>query len=213
MNMILLGPPGSGKGTQAKMMVREYGIPQISTGDMLREAVNGGSQMGTKAKGYMESGSLVPDDVVVGIVGERIARTDCKEGFILDGFPRTTAQAEALQTMLSKLGLHIDHCISIEVEDEELVKRLTGRRTCRNCGEPYHVIFNPPKNDNLCDRCGVELYQRGDDKEETIRNRLNTYKKQTEPLIDYYFKKGLLRPINGLGRPEEIFNLIKGAVQ
>lgn len=211
MNLILLGPPGSGKGTQAKMMVKEYEIPQISTGDMLRDAVKEGSQMGMKAKGYMESGALVPDDVVVGIVGERITRPDCEDGFILDGFPRTTIQAEALQTMLSKLGLHIDHVLSIEVDDEELVKRLTGRRTCRDCGEPYHIIFNPPKNENQCDRCGGGLYQRDDDKEKTIRNRLKTYRMQTEPLIDYYYNMGLLRHINGMGSPGEIFKLIKGA--
>lgn len=213
MNLILLGPPGAGKGTQAKMMVKEYGIPQISTGDMLREAVKEGSPMGIKAKGYMGSGALVPDDVVVGTVGERIDRPDCKEGFMLDGFPRTITQAEALLTIIAKLGSHIDHVISIEVADEELVKRLTGRRTCRNCGEPYHIVFNPPKNDNQCDGCGEELYQRDDDKAEPIRNRLDTYKKQTEPLIDYYSKKGVLRPINGLGTPEVIFNRIKRAVQ
>jgi adenylate kinase len=213
MNLILLGPPGAGKGTQAKMMIKEYGIPQISTGDMLRESVKEGSPMGIKAKGYMETGALVPDDVVVGIVGERIDKPDCKEGFMLDGFPRTTTQAEALLTILTKLGAHIDHVISIEVADEELVKRLTGRRTCRNCGVPYHIVFNPPKNDNQCDGCGEELYQRDDDKDEPIRNRLNTYKKQTEPLIDYYSKKGVLLSINGLGTPEVIFNRIKGAVQ
>ncbi len=213
MNLILLGPPGAGKGTQAKMMVKEYGIPQISTGDILREAVKEGSHMGIKAKGYMESGALVPNDVVVGTVGERIDRPDCNEGFMLDGFPRTTAQAEALLTILTKRGRHIDHVISIEVVAEELIKRLTGRRTCRNCGEPYHVVFNPPKNGNQCDLCGEELYQRDDDKDGPIRNRLDTYKQQTEPLIDYYSKKDLLRPINGLGDPEVIFNRIKGAVQ
>jgi adenylate kinase len=213
MNLILLGPPGAGKGTQAKMMVKQYGIPQISTGDMLREAVREGSPMGTKAKGYMDSGSLVPDDVVIGIVGERVAQPDCERGFLLDGFPRTTAQADALQTLLSQQGLNIDHVLSIEVDDEELIKRLPGRRTCRDCQEPYHIIFSPPKNDDKCDQCGGELYQRDDDKEEPIRNRLNTYKRQTEPLIDYYAKKGLLRPVDGLGNPDVIFGLIKRAVQ
>jgi adenylate kinase len=169
--------------------------------------------MGVKAKGYMESGALVPDDVVVGTVGERIDRPDCNEGFMLDGFPRTTAQAEALLTILTKRGCHIDHVISIEVADEKLIKRLTGRRTCRNCGESYHVVFNPPKNGNRCDLCGEELYQRDDDIDGPIRNRLDTFKEQTEPLIDYYSKKDLLRPINGLGDPEVICNRIKGAVQ
>ena len=209
MNLILLGGPGAGKGTQAKRMVQEYGIPQVSTGDMLREAVKKSSPMGVKAKGFMDSGALVPDDVVVGIVEERISLPDCRKGFMLDGFPRTTAQADALQGMLSQRVLFIDHVLSIEVDDEELVRRLTGRRTCRSCGEPYHVLFNPPKKADRCDRCNGELYQRDDDREGTIRNRLTTYKKQTEPLIDYYSKRGVLRPINGLGTTEEIFNRIK----
>jgi adenylate kinase len=208
MNLILLGPPGSGKGTQAKMMMEKYGIPQISTGDMLREAVKNKSPMGLKAKEYMDSGSLVPDEVVISIVEERISHPDCSRGFMLDGFPRTIAQADALQSMLLKKGLAIDFVLSIEVDNEELIKRLTGRRTCRICGEPYHVIFNPPKKDDRCDKCGGELYQRDDDKEETIRNRLSTYHKQTAPLISYYSEKGLLRSIDGSGTPKEIFDRI-----
>lgn len=212
MNLILLGPPGSGKGTQAKMMVEKYGVPQISTGDMLREAVKNRSTMGLKAKAYMDSGSLVPDDVVVSIVEERITGPDCSKGFLLDGFPRTIAQADALQSMLSRRGLKIDLVLSIEVDDEELIKRLTGRRTCMTCGEPYHVIFNPPKVDGRCDRCGGELYQRDDDKEETIRNRISTYHRQTAPLIAYYSEKGLLRSIDGSGSPKEIFERINKAL-
>ena len=209
MNLILLGPPGAGKGTQAKMLAENYAIPQISTGDMLREAVKAGSPMGVKAKSFMDSGALVPDEVVVGIVEERIGQADCQKGFMLDGFPRTTAQANSLSGMLGEKSLQIDHVVCIEVENDELIKRLAGRWTCRNCMEPYHEIYNRPQKEGVCDKCGGELYQRDDDKEAAIRTRLVNYDKQTKPLIDYYQGKGLLRPVNGKGDLKEVFERIR----
>ncbi len=213
MNLIFLGPPGSGKGTQAKMLVDKYGIPQISTGDILREAVKEGTPLGKEAKKYMDEGKLVPDEVVVGIVRERLKEPDCTKGFILDGFPRTIPQAEALDKTLREMGKGIDHVLSLEVDREELVRRLSGRRTCKRCGAMYHIIFDPPKKDGVCDRCGGELYQRDDDKEETIRERLRVYEEQTAPLIEYYRKKGLLRPIDGVGKIEEIFARIRETIE
>jgi len=204
MNLILLGPPGCGKGTQAKMLIDAYHIPQISTGDILREAVKKGSPLGLEAKTHMDQGSLVPDSLVIKIIEERLREADCKRGFILDGFPRTTAQAEALEATLSNLGLRLEHVFSIEVGDEELIKRLTGRRICRQCGESYHIIFNPSKKDGVCDSCQGELYQRDDDKEKTIRNRLKVYQAQTAPLITFYQGKDILRAIEGIGSIEEI---------
>ncbi len=212
MNLILLGPPGAGKGTQAKMLVETYGIPQISTGDMLREAVKNQTQLGLEAKKYMDAGQLVPDEVVIGLVKERLGRDDCAQGFMLDGFPRTVPQAEALDKVLAEMDKAIDHVISIEVPNEELLKRLTGRRTCRNCGQGYHVVFDPPKKDGVCDKCGGELYQRDDDNEATVANRLKVYEESTKPLIDYYQAKGLLRPIDGVGAIKEIFERIKAVL-
>lgn len=208
MNIILLGPPGAGKGTQAKRMIDRYGIPQISTGDMLRAALKAGTPLGLEAKKYMDKGALVPDEVVVGLVKERIQKDDCQKGFMLDGFPRNVSQAETLDKMLSELGKNIDHVISIEVPNQELVKRLTGRRTCRSCGAGYHVMFDPPKKEGVCDKCGGELYQRDDDNEATVTSRLKVYEDQTKPLIDYYQKQGKLRPINGVGDMEDIFKSI-----
>ncbi len=208
MNLILLGPPGAGKGTQAAKLVEKYATPQISTGDMLRAAVKAGSPMGTKAKEFMDAGALVPDDVVVGIVAERIAQDDCRLGFMLDGFPRTTGQADALGGMMKERGLVLDHVVCIQVEDDELVGRLTGRRTCRECMTPFHVAFSPPKRDGVCDKCGGELYQRDDDQAEAIRARLKTYADQTRPLIDYYEQRGLLRPVDGVGSPDVVFGNI-----
>lgn len=213
MNLIFLGPPGSGKGTQAKMLVDKYGIPQISTGDILREAVKEGTPLGKEAKKYMDEGKLVPDEVVVGIVRERLKEPDCTKGFILDGFPRTIPQAEALDKTLQEMGKGIDHVLSLEVDREELVRRLSGRRTCKKCGAMYHIIFDPPKKDGVCDRCDGELYQRDDDKEETIRERLRVYEEQTAPLIEYYRKKGLLRPIDGVGKIEEIFARVRETIE
>jgi adenylate kinase len=204
MNLILLGPPGAGKGTQAQMIVDRYHIPQISTGDILRAAVRGKTPLGTKAKKFMDQGKLVPDELVIGIIEERLKASDCRPGFILDGFPRTIAQAEALQSILAKMGKSIDHVINIEVDDEELVRRLTGRRTCKNCGAMFHLIFYPPKKEGMCDRCGGSLYQRDDDKEETIRTRLKEYQRQTAPLIQYYQGKKKLRSVPGVGEQNQI---------
>ena len=213
MNLILLGPPGSGKGTQAKLIVEKYGIPQISTGDMLREAVAKGTELGKEAKKYMDAGQLVPDEVVIGIVKERLQEPDCEKGFILDGFPRTIPQAEALDKILEELGKKIDAVINIQVPEEEVVKRIVNRRTCRKCGAVYHLIYNPPKEDNKCDKCGGELYQRDDDKEETVRQRYKVYKEQTEPLVEYYAKKGVLYNIDGTKSIEEVFNEIDKILQ
>ncbi len=213
MNLILLGPPGSGKGTQAKLIVEKYGIPQISTGDMLREAVAKGTELGKEAKKYMDAGQLVPDEVVIGIVKERLQQPDCEKGFILDGFPRTIAQAEALDKILEEMGKKIDAVINIQVPEEEVVKRIVNRRTCKNCGAVYHLIYNPPKEDNKCDKCGGELYQRDDDKEETVRKRYQVYKEQTEPLVEYYAKKGILYNIDGTKSIEEVFAEIDSILQ
>jgi len=208
MNLIFLGPPGAGKGTQAQMIVERYHIPQVSTGDILRKAVKEGTPLGKKTKAFMDQGQLVPDEVVIGMIDERLRTSDCNSGFILDGFPRTIAQAEALQSILTKMGKSIDHVINIEVDTEELVRRLTGRRTCKNCGAMFHILFHPPKVEGICDRCGGTLYQREDDKEKTIRIRLNEYQRQTAPLIQYYQLKKYLRSIQGVGGQEEIFERI-----
>jgi len=204
MNIILLGPPGAGKGTQAKILTKKYMIPQISTGDILRAAVKDQTPMGIKAKAFMDNGALVPDEVVVGIVEERLAKADCAGGFILDGFPRTVAQADALKKMLVDHGRAIEHVISVDVDKEELLQRITGRRTCRGCGRGYHVTFDPPTASSVCDECGGELYQRDDDREETIRTRLAVYEQQTSPLITYYANESLLRSISGTGSIEDI---------
>jgi adenylate kinase len=208
MNIILLGPPGAGKGTQAKMLVEKYQIPQISTGDILRAAVKEGSPLGKEAKACMDKGELVPDSVVIGIVEERIQQSDCANGYMLDGFPRTVPQAEALDGMLKNLSSQIDHVVSIEVANEELVGRLTGRRTCRDCGAGFHVMFDPPEKEGVCDKCGGELYQRDDDNVETVTSRLEVYESQTLPLIDYYTAKGKIRPIDGVGDIKEIFGRV-----
>lgn len=211
-NLILLGPPGAGKGTQAKQLVDHYGIPQISTGDILRAAVKAGTELGKTAKKHMEAGELVPDSVVIGIIQERLKEKDTKKGYILDGFPRTVPQAEALDKILKQLGSQVDHVISIEVPDKDLVGRLTGRWTCRNCGAMYHEKNKPPKKKGVCDSCGGELYQRADDKEETIKERLRAFHEQTSPLIKYYQKQKLVRPIDGTGGIEDIFGRVKGVV-
>jgi adenylate kinase len=208
MNIILLGPPGAGKGTQAKMLVEKYQIPQISTGDILRAAVKEGSPLGKEAKACMDKGELVPDSVVIGIVEERIQQPDCAKGYMLDGFPRTVPQAEALDGMLQNLSSKIDHVVSIEVANEELVGRLTGRRTCRDCGAGFHVMFDPPDKEGVCDKCGGELYQRDDDNVETVTSRLDVYESQTMPLIDYYTAQGKIRPIDGVGEIKEIFKRV-----
>jgi adenylate kinase len=212
MNLILLGGPGAGKGTQAKKLIEKFQIPQISTGDILRAAVKEGTEMGKKAKECMDAGKLVPDEVVIGIIKDRLAQPDCKKGFILDGFPRTVPQAEALDKVLTGLGTKIDHVVSIDVDEEALVGRLTGRRTCKSgaCGQMFHLEYSPPKKAGVCDKCGGELYQRDDDNETTVRSRLSTYNQATKPLIDYYTKKGLVRPIAGIGGIDDIFKKICG---
>lgn len=208
MDVILLGPPGAGKGTQAKMMIEKWRIPQVSTGDILRAAVREGTQLGLEAKGFMDKGGLVPDSVVIGIIEERIKEPDAAGGFILDGFPRTIAQAEALEKILADNGRKIDHVVSIEVDDEELVTRLTGRRMCKSCGESFHMVFNQPSVENVCNTCSGELYQRDDDKEDTIRQRLEVYHEQTSPLIEYYRERGGLREVDGAGSISDIFDQI-----
>jgi adenylate kinase len=207
-NLILLGPPGAGKGTQAQKIMDCYHIPQVSTGDILRAAAKESTPLGMRAKAFMDKGQLVPDEIAIGIIEERLKAKDCDPGFILDGFPRTIPQAEALQPILTKIGKKIDYVINIEVSPEELVRRLTGRRTCKHCGAMYHLLFHPPKKEGICDRCAGILYQRADDKEETIRTRLKEYEKQTTPLIQYYQGKKTLRTIQGVGGPDQIFDQI-----
>lgn len=197
MKIILLGPPGAGKGTQAETLISKLNVPHISTGDMFRKAIKEETELGLKAKSFMDQGQLVPDEVTIGIVRERLSLQDCKEGFLLDGFPRTVPQAQALDGILTDLETALDAVISIEVPNENLVERLTGRRVCKACGATYHKMFNPPNQEHVCDKCGGELYQRSDDSESTVRNRLEVYKNQTEPLIAYYSAKGILKPING----------------
>jgi adenylate kinase len=205
MRIILLGPPGAGKGTQAKLLIERLGIPQISTGDMLRAAVKAGSPLGMEAKAYMDRGALVPDAVIIGLVRERLQVPDCTRGYILDGFPRTVAQAEALETTLKALHLSLDRVLCLEVPSEDLVPRIAGRRTCRNCGAMYHLKFAPSKREGVCDACGGETYQRDDDREETVRQRLRVYEEQTAPLIRFYDGRRLLRRIPGTGEIAEIF--------
>jgi adenylate kinase len=208
MRLVLLGAPGAGKGTQAKKLIEKYGIPQISTGDILRKAVADGTSLGREAKSYMNKGELVPDSVVIGLVKERISQDDCKKGYVLDGFPRNTSQAEALDNVLSGLNAPLDTALSVDVPKDDLMKRLTGRRTCRNCQQMYNVYFSASQKDGVCDRCGGELFQRDDDKEETIKNRLDVYDAQTSPLMDYYNKKSILKSVQGTGSIDDIFSNI-----
>lgn len=208
MRIILLGGPGVGKGTQAQRLSKEYDLPHISTGDIFRQAIKDGTEMGLKAKSYMDKGLLVPDDVVVGIVEERLAKPDVKEGFILDGFPRTVPQAEALDEITAKLEMPLDYVVNINAPAEVIIKRLSGRRSCRSCQEVYHLEYSPTKKPGICDRCGGQLYQRDDDKEETIRKRIQVYEEQTAPLIDYYNKSGKLVEVPGDKPIEEVYSRI-----
>jgi adenylate kinase len=214
MRIVLLGAPGAGKGTQAKMLIEKYRIPQISTGDILRKAVVDGTPLGKEAKAIMERGELVPDKIVLGLVEERVKQDDCKKGFILDGFPRNTAQAEALDKLLNDLKMPLTSALSVDVPKDDLMKRLTGRRTCKSCQQMYNVYYSAPKKEGVCDKCGGELFQRGDDKEETIKKRLDVYDAQTAPLIDYYNKKGIQKSVAGTGSIDEIFkkvcNILEG---
>lgn len=208
MNIILFGAPGAGKGTQAKFLIEKYGIPQISTGDILREAVKTGTEMGKKADEFMKNGKLVPDAVILGIIKDRLVQDDCKKGFVLDGFPRTIPQAEALEVLLVEIGTKIDAVIALTVRDEFLIERLTGRKVCKGCGASFHVKFNNSKKDGVCDYCGGELYTRKDDTIETVSQRLEVYKSQTEPLIAFYKGKGVFKDINGEEDIEKITSAI-----
>lgn len=212
MNLILFGPPGAGKGTQAQFLVDTYAVPQISTGDMLRAAVKKQTPLGLKAQAIMQQGGLVSDEIVLGIVEERLAQDDCRNGFVLDGFPRTIAQADALVLILRRLSRSIEHVISLEVDTNEIVKRLSGRRSCPSCGKGYHIAYDAPKRAGVCDVCGTALVQRDDDREETVRNRLTVYEQQTAPLKEYYQVQHLLRPILGLGPIAEVQHRIAAAL-
>jgi adenylate kinase len=207
MDIILLGPPGSGKGTQAKMIADKYKVKHISTGDILRENVRNGTSLGVEAKKFMDAGMLVPDSLLIDIIKDRLAKPDVKAGWMLDGYPRTTPQAEALDKILPALGQKIDVVLNVDVPDAELIKRVTGRRMCK-CGTTYHVQFNPPKVAGKCDACGADLYQRQDDTEATVKQRLDAYHKQTQPLIDFYTKRGIVANINGTGDIKAIFGNI-----
>ena len=205
MNMILLGPPGAGKGTQAVNIVDKYDVPHISTGDIFRENIKNGTELGKKAQEYMNRGELVPDELVCEIATDRLSREDCAEGFLLDGFPRTVFQAEKLDEFLTANGKKVDAVINLEVEKEELITRLTGRRVCRKCGASFHVVNIPPKTEGVCDYCGGELYQRDDDTVETAENRISVYDTQTKPLVDYYTKAGCIVNIDGATGLENVF--------
>ena len=213
MRLVLLGPPGAGKGTQAQSLAALWKIPQVASGDLLRAAVREGSKLGREASGYMDRGALVPDEVVLKMVAERLEKPDARVGFILDGFPRNVMQAEALTAGLARTRLKLDKVVAVIVPDEELVKRISGRRTCRNCNAMYHVTFEPPKKAGVCDKCGGELYQRADDAEATVRERLKVYREATQPLLDHYGRLGLLAKIDGVGRPEEVEKRIVSAVK
>ncbi|WP_027309144.1 adenylate kinase [Caloramator sp. ALD01] len=208
MKIVLLGPPGAGKGTQAKLIVQKYNIPHISTGDIFRKNIKEMTPLGIKAKEYIDKGQLVPDELTVEIVKDRIKEDDCKNGFLLDGFPRTVAQADALNDVLADLGTKLDYVINIKVDENNLIERLSGRRVCPKCGASFHVVFNPPKVEGVCDYCGAEVIQRADDSEETVKNRLSVYNKQTQPLIDYYTKNGLIKNINGEQDINDVFEEI-----
>jgi adenylate kinase len=213
MNIVLLGAPGAGKGTQAEKMIEAWGVPHISTGDILRKAVADGTPLGTQAKAFMDAGELVPDLVVIGLVKARLEEPDADTGFILDGFPRTDGQAEALDRELGSLGRSIDAAISIDVDRDVIVKRLTSRRTCRSCGKIYSLIADPPADPDVCDACGGELYQRDDDTEATVRNRLAVYDRSTAPLVDYYRSKGILHSIDGDRPVDEVFADVRRIVE
>ena len=209
MRIILVGPPGAGKGTQAEKIVAKYNVAHISTGDILRANVKAGTELGKKAKSFMDAGALVPDDVIVGMMRGRLAEDDCKNGFILDGFPRTVPQAEALDGLLAEMGIKLDGVILLDVDDETVVERLCGRRMCKKCGRIFHVSFKPSSKGDLCDECGGELYQRDDDKEEVIRQRLAVYHSQTAPLVDYYGKAGLLLRVPGAEAGDKVLGHIE----
>ena len=208
MKLIMLGAPGAGKGTQAKKIAEKYGIPHISTGDIFRANIKNGTELGNKAKSYMEQGLLVPDELTCDLVVDRIQQEDCSNGYVLDGFPRTIPQAEALKAALEKLGTTIDYAINVEVPDENIVTRMGGRRACLACGSTYHIVYNAPKVEDVCDVCGAKLVLRDDDKPETVQKRLNVYHEQTQPLIDYYEKAGILKNVDGTVDMKDVFQAI-----
>ena len=208
MKLIMLGAPGAGKGTQAKKIAEKYQIPHISTGDIFRANIKNGTELGQKAKTYMDQGLLVPDELVVDLVMDRFAQDDCKNGYVLDGFPRTIPQAEALDAALEKAGAKIDYAINVEVPDENIIRRMSGRRACVACGATYHIVHIPPKAEGVCDTCGKELILRDDDKPETVKKRLDVYHEQTQPLIDYYTENGALVEVDGTVDMEDVFNAI-----
>lgn len=213
MRLIMLGAPGAGKGTQTANLAKELNIPHISTGDIFRANIKNGTELGKKAKSYMDAGKLVPDELVCDLVADRIAKDDCKEGYILDGFPRTIPQAEALDKAVLALGTKIDYAVNIDVPDEAIITRMGGRRACLNCGATYHVQYNPPKKEGVCDTCGHPLVLRDDDKPETVQTRLNVYHEQTQPLIDYYDKKKILVTVDGTQSMDQVFSDILKAVR
>ncbi len=208
MKIIMLGAPGAGKGTQAKQIAAKYNIPHISTGDIFRANIKNGTELGKKAKEYMDQGLLVPDELTCDLVMDRIAEDDAKNGFVLDGFPRTIPQAEALTAALEKIGQKMDFAIDVDVPDENIVNRMSGRRACLKCGATYHIVAIPPKKEGICDACGSELVQRDDDKPETVQKRLDVYHEQTQPLIDYYNKQGILKSVDGTVPMKEVFTAI-----
>lgn len=212
MRVILLGPPGAGKGTQAEGIVKSYDIPHISTGDIFRKNIKEGTELGVKAKAYMDRGELVPDSLVIDIVEDRLKADDCKSGFLLDGFPRTVVQAEELDRVLTNLGCHLTTVVNIQVDPGVLLERAVGRRICKSCGATYHIHFNPPIHEGVCDKCSGELYQRSDDNEETVGNRIKVYTDETSPLINYYTQKGIIANINGEQDIEKVFADIKQAL-
>ncbi len=208
MKIIMLGAPGAGKGTQAKMIAEKYGIPHISTGDIFRANIKGGTELGLEAKKYMDQGLLVPDELTVKILLDRVANDDCSNGYVLDGFPRTIPQAEVLDKAVSELNDSIDFAINVDVKDENIIRRMSGRRACLKCGATYHIEHVPPKKEGICDACGSELVLRDDDKPETVEKRLKVYHDQTQPLIDYYSKKGILKEVDGSQDKDDVFNAI-----
>lgn len=213
MNLIFLGPPGAGKGTQSQHIVNTFSLPHIATGDIFREARKNQTELGRKAESYMNAGQLVPDEVTIGIVRERLQKDDCKSGFLLDGFPRNVAQAQALDQMLAGLGKKIDTVLNFQVPEDELILRLSGRRVCQSCGTTFHMAFAPPKTDGICDRCQGSVIQRKDDSEETVRKRLAVYTEQTLPLVDYYSKKQILKILPGVGTIEQISSKLDQILQ
>lgn len=208
MKIIMLGAPGAGKGTQAKMIAAKYGVPHVSTGDIFRANIKNGTELGMEAKQYMDKGLLVPDELTVRILLDRVAQEDCKNGYVLDGFPRTIPQAEVLDNALNELGDKIDYAINVDVPDENIVRRMSGRRACLSCGATYHIEHIPPKKEGVCDTCGSELVLRDDDKPETVKNRLDVYHKQTQPLIDFYTEKGVLKTVDGTLPMDDVFAAI-----